>query len=192
MGRSRRDYDEIYRETTWAYSDKPDAELIKALTGEPRGKAVDLGGGQGRHALALTALGYEVTLVDSVAEGLHQAVAAGEERGLQIDVAHSDAAGYVPESDLVLVVAALLFHLPAHRKSLQIASRLGDALRPGGLLYISVPGFNDETKDLVPALLHAAGCRQEWLVNHLVTKEDRPRLQVPRRNEARALGRKPR
>lgn len=192
MNRLPRDYDEIYRERTWAYSDKPDTELIHVLTGEPRGKAIDLGGGQGRHALSLAALGYDVTLVDSAAEGLHQAATAGQERGLQIEIVHADAARYSLEPELALVVAALMFHVPARSKSLRMAARIGEALRPGGLLYISVPGFNAETEDLVGALLNAAGCNQEWIVKHLVTRKERPRLQVPRRNELRTLGRKPR
>jgi 2-polyprenyl-3-methyl-5-hydroxy-6-metoxy-1,4-benzoquinol methylase len=191
MKREQRDYAEIYRSRTWAYSDKPDPELIKALVGFPRGRAVDLGGGQGRHAIALAALGFDVVLVDSVVEGLHQASATADERGLTVDVVHSDAADYESNEKVDLIVAALLFHIVPKRKSLRIAERCGQRLRPGGLIYISLPGYTTETVSFVRELLNASGCREEWLVKHLVTKKERPRLQVSRRNEVRALGRKP-
>lgn len=190
MKREQRDYAEIYRSRTWAYSDKPDPELIRALVGFPRGRAVDLGGGQGRHALALAALGFHVVLVDSVAEGLHQASAAADERGLPIEVIHADATEYTPGGDIDLVVAALLFHLLSRGKSLKIAERLGQSLKPGGMAYFSVPGYSKENVAFLQELIAAAGCREEWVVKHLVTKKERPRLQVSRRNEARALGRK--
>lgn len=186
-----RDYAEIYRSRTWAFGDKPDPELIKALVGLPRGRALDLGGGQGRHALALSALGFEVVLVDAVAEGLHQAAAIAEERGLPLHVLHTDALKYEPEPELVLVVAALFFHLPARRTAIKAAERIGRALAPGGLFYLSVPRYDRERQTLAQEIMEAAGCKELWMVKHLVTKRERPVLTAPRRNETRALGRRP-
>lgn len=187
-----RDYAEIYRSRTWAYSDKPDQELIKALVGFPRGRAVDLGGGQGRHALALAALGFNVVLVDSVAEGLHQASAAADERGLPLEVVQADAAHYEPDGEIDLIVGALLFHLIAERTGKRIAARLGESLGRRGLFYLSLPGYSKEIVAYLQSLIEAAGCHVQWTVKHLVTRKERPRLQVPRRNESRALGRKSR
>jgi trans-aconitate methyltransferase len=185
-----RDYAEIYRSRTWAYSDKPDPELIRALVGFPRGRAIDLGGGQGRHALALAALGFDVVLVDSVAEGLHQASVAADERGLPLEVVQSDAAHYEPDGEVDLIVGALLFHLIAERTAKRIASRLGESLRRRGIFYMSLPGYNRDTVGFLRELVGAAGCNEDWIVKHLVTRKERPRLQVARRNESRALGRK--
>lgn len=186
-----RDYEEAYRARLWAYGDKPDPDLIKALVGLPRGKALDLGAGQGRHALALSALGFDVTVVDTSAEGLHQATAAAEERGLPIHVLQGDAAKYEPDDVFRVVVASLFLHIPARRTSLQIAKRIGAALASNGLFYLSFPGYTKETQTLARDLIEAAGCAEEWIVKHLVTRKERPRLQVPRRNETRALGRAP-
>ena len=186
----KRDYADIYRKKTWAYSDKPDPELIKALEGLPRGKAIDLAGGQGRHALALSALGFDVVLVDSVAEGLHQASAAAADRGLSLHTVHADAASYESDPDLALIVAGLFFHIPPRKTSLAIAKRMGEALRRRGLFYFSMPGYSKEQEEFAPELLEAAGCNTEWIVKHLVTRKERPRLHVPRRNEIRALGKR--
>ncbi|MCA1839163.1 MAG: methyltransferase domain-containing protein [Actinobacteria bacterium] len=187
MIRSRHDYQAIYVSEPWAYGDKPDPELIKALEGVPRGRALDLGGGQGRHALALAELGFQVSVVDSAAAGLHQVSEAASLRSLSVHTVQEDAATYEPDPGLVVVVAALFFHIPAHKTSLNIAMNVGSALEQGGLLYVSVPGFSDDTCALVREVIQAAECKEEWLVKHLVTKSERPRLPVPRRNETRAL-----
>lgn len=191
MRRAERDYAEIYKQRTWAYGDRPDPELIKALVGVPRGPAADLGGGQGRHALALSALGFDVTLVDSVPEGLHQASAIAEERGLPLHTVHSDAAHFEPENGQRVVVAALFLHIPARRTALKIAERMGGSLAPGGLFYMSFPGFTKVTQELARDLISAAGCQEQWVLKHLVTKKERPVLPVSRRNETRVLCRAP-
>lgn len=188
MGGRDRDYSEMYKQRTWAYGDRPDPELIKALVGVPRGKALDLGGGQGRFALALSALGFDVTLVDKVPDGLHQASANAEERGLPLHTVHSDAAHFQPDDGQQLVVAALFLHIPARRTALKIAERVGESLAPSGLFYLSLPGFTKETQELARAAFAAASCDEGWIIKHLVTKKERPVLSVARRNETRALG----
>jgi trans-aconitate methyltransferase len=187
MIRSQRDYQQIYTSRPWAYGDKPDPELIKALVDVPRGKALDLGGGQGRHAMALAELGFDVTVVDSAPAGLHQVSIAADERSLSIRTVQHDASKYEPEGDLAVAVAALFFHIPAHKTSLRVAGSIGSALSSGGLFYLSLPGFSAETQTFVRELIDASGCKEVWVDKHLVTKKERPRLPVPRRNETRAL-----
>lgn len=190
-GKGTPNYEAVYRSLRWAYSDTPDADLIEALADVPRERALDLGGGQGRHALALAELGFEVLLVDSAAEGLRQAAAAAEERGLHVHVLHAEAGRWEPEGRFVVVVASLFFHVPARRTSLGIARRVGEAVEPGGLVYVSLPYFTPATRGLAHELMAAARCEPVWIRKALVSRRDRPRLTAPRRNETRALGRKP-
>lgn len=187
---SRHNYEDIYKHRTWAYSDKPDPELIRALVGVPRGKAVDIGGGQGRHALALAALGFEVLLVDSAQTGLHQASQAAIEKGLNLHVLNVDLGKWEPEEPFGVAVGSLLFHIPPKKVSLRIAQRVGQSLEPGGLFYFSFPGYDKETQALAEEVIEAASCKPLWIQKHLVTKKERPRLQVSRRNETRALATK--
>lgn len=182
------DYDRLHRSRQWAYGQRPDAELIRSLTAVPPGTAVDLGGGQGRHALALARLGFQVAVVDSSQAALDQALARAHDEGVALKTVRAEIGFYQPPAPLALVVAALILHLPARHASLQAAQRLGGALQRGGLFYLSVPGFSAHTRQLVSEVLVAAGCRECWVVNHLVTPQERPRLPVPRRNETRALG----
>lgn len=137
--------------------------------------------------MALSALGYNVTIVDSAATGLHQAAESAEEKSLPIHCLHSDASRYEPEESLEVVVAALFFHIPAHKTSLKIAERAGASLNEEGVFYLSIPGYSDETYSFAEELIAAAGCRSFTIEKHLVTKKERPRLPVPRRNETRAV-----
>ena len=69
----------------WAEQREPDAFVLRALDAlEPRGRAVDLAGGNGRHALELARRGYEVELWDVSPKGLELARGAAERAGLAI------------------------------------------------------------------------------------------------------------
>lgn len=181
-------YDQLHLTTPWAYGEQPDRQLVDALAGMPSGPAVDLGGGQGRHALYLASLGFDVEVVDLSDEALAQAGRSAAELSLRLRTVRSNLAFYEPPPNLQVVVGALTFHLPARHASLRAAERLGSALNPGGLFYLSVPGFDDGTEALAVQLLEAAGCGGGGVVKHVVTRMDRPRLPVPRRNETRAFG----
>ncbi|MBW3588133.1 MAG: class I SAM-dependent methyltransferase [Actinobacteria bacterium] len=188
MVRSVQDYEELYRTKTWAYGDKPDVEFVRALAGAPRGKALDVGGGQGRHALALSALGFDVTLVDVAGEGLRQASEASQEKSLPLHIVQSDVSSLDFDDDYQVIVCALFFHQVNKKTALDLTKRMGVSLNSGGIFYLSLPGYNAETEGLARDLLEQAGCREEWLIKKLVTKKDRPKLQVARRNETMALG----
>lgn len=188
FGTRGRNYEQIYRDLPWAYGQAPDAELIEAIRELPRGRVLDLGGGQGRHALALASMGFDVEVVDSASTGLDQMRTAANERGLTVRVTVSDISSYRPGASLQVIVAALLFHIPPKWLSLGVAETVGARLEPQGVFYLSLPGYTSETRELALQLIAAAGCHLRWMGKHLVTKAERPRLPVPRRNETRVLG----
>ena len=180
-------YEQLHESAGWAYGERPDAQLVEAVSELSPGVAVDLGGGQGRHALYLASRGFDVELVDLSQSALAQAEASARAAGVRLRTSLANVAFYQPPAELRVLVGALLFHVPARHASLQAACAVGSALGPGGLFYLSLPGFNDETQALAMDLLDAAGCDGR-VVKHLVTRDERPRLPVPRRNETRAVG----
>jgi trans-aconitate methyltransferase len=183
-----RNYEQIYRDLRWAYGQNPDPELIEAVRDLPRRRVLDLGGGQGRHALALASMGFDVEVVDSASSGLDQMLAAAHERRLEIQTTVSDIGVYRPRATVQVIVAALLFHIPPKWLSLGVAETVGSSLEREGLFYLSLPGYTMQTREFALQLLDAANCHPRWVTKHLVTKAERPRLPVPRRNETRALG----
>jgi trans-aconitate methyltransferase len=133
-------------------------------------------------------MGFDVEVVDSAPTGLDQLLSAATERGLTIHITFSDIGSYRPIATFKVIVAALLFHIPPRWLSLGVAQSLGSSLEVQGLFYVSLPGYTSETRDFALQLVTAAGCQAKWMTKHLVTKAERPRLQVPRRNETRVLG----
>lgn len=188
MGVIGQAYDQLHRTHRWAYGRQADSELMEAIAGLPRGRAVDLGGGQGRHALALAAEGFDVEVVDSCESALDQLARTAGEEALKVRTTRANLAFYEPTGPLQLVVGALVFHVPARHAARGAAEACGRALAPGGIFYLSIPGYSKATRVLVDEVLSAAHCTMSRCINHVVTPEERPRLGVPRRNETRVLG----
>ena len=126
------DWDERYGQRQ-QWSSGPNA-LVESLVRElPPGRAVDLGAGEGRHALWLAALGWQVTAVDFSGVGLARGRAqpgADRVRWFRGDVRVWGG----PDDPLDLVLVAYL-HLP-EAEITDLLRRSVRWLRPGGRLLV--------------------------------------------------------
>jgi 2-polyprenyl-3-methyl-5-hydroxy-6-metoxy-1,4-benzoquinol methylase len=98
-----------------------------------RGRALDLAGGRGRHAIWLAARGLDVTLADISEVGLSQARAAAQDAGVSIVTVAIDLERSPPPGgpwDLIVCVHYL--HKP-------LFGFFTDLLAPGGLLVFCQP-----------------------------------------------------
>lgn len=181
-------FDQLYLAHHWAYGCEPDLQLLDAVDSVAKGRLVDLGGGQGRLSLALAQMGFDVEVVDSSHFALEQVASAATAQDLTLRCTRADVRSFRPAPGLQAAVAALLFHLPARFVSLDAARTLGAALNSGGLFYLSMPGYNAEMVELAHELLDEARCTDRTVIDHLVTRQERPRLPVARRYETRAFG----
>ena len=134
----------------------PNSLVAELLEGLPPGRAVDLAAGEGRHALWLAGLGWQVTAVDFSAVGLDR----GRSRP------DADRVGWVtadvlawsaPEASLDLVLVAYL-HLPVD-DTVALLTRAVGWLRPGGRLLVlghDVANIEDGVGGpLEPSILHS-------------------------------------
>lgn len=113
----------------------PNPLVAAEIAGLTPGRALDLGCGQGRHALWLASQGWAVVGVDFSAVAVRRARDHSEEKGLTVDLTVADVTRYEPASasfDLVLV-AYLHLRRSQRRAVLRIAER---ALAPGGTLVM--------------------------------------------------------
>lgn len=116
------------------WSREPNAWVAAAVGDLDPGTAVDLGAGEGRNALWLASLGWEVTAVDFSAVGIGTGRARGAELGLDIEWVVADATTWVSPTLVDLVVVAYL-QLGAEALSLAIGTAAG-YLAPGGTLAL--------------------------------------------------------
>jgi SAM-dependent methyltransferase len=131
-------WDDRYAEAAAAKSSVwslgPNAWVAATVGSLDPGSAVDLGAGEGRNALWLASLGWEVTAVDFSAVGLAMGASRAESLGLDIEWVTADATAWVSPSEVDLVVAAYL-QLPADDLALALGNAVG-YLTPGGTLAV--------------------------------------------------------
>jgi SAM-dependent methyltransferase len=126
------DWDERYAERQ-QWSAEPNALIAGLLAGLPAGEAVDLGAGEGRHALWLAGLGYRVTAVDFSAAGLDRGRRqAGADGVTWVTADVTDWSAEPASLDLVLVA---YLHLPEDA-TVAVLTRAVGWLRPGGRLLV--------------------------------------------------------
>jgi SAM-dependent methyltransferase len=157
-GMQAAEWDRRYAESQ-QWSTGPNALVAELLGRLPPGDAVDLAAGEGRHALWLSTLGWQVTAVDFSEVGLARGRAQpGAERVTWVaaDVLEWSAA---PESiDLVLVA---YLHLPEPGMTALLRRAVG-WLRPGGRFLLL--GHD------VDNVAHGVGGPQEPAILHSVER----------------------
>jgi len=126
------DWDERYAERQ-QWSSEPNALIAELLAGLPPGQAVDLAAGEGRHALWLAGLGWQVTAVDFSAVGLGRGAAQPDaERVTWVTADVTTWTAPPASADLVLVA---YLQLP-EADTVDVLTRAVGWLRPGGRLLV--------------------------------------------------------
>ena len=137
-----RTWDERYAATELVWSVEPNQFVAAECAGLEVGRAVDLAAGEGRNAIWLARLGWEVTAVDFSAVALEKGRRlAGE---VPIDWVVADATTWRAERGYDLAVLAYL-QLPAEERGAAVRAAY-DALRPGGTFLLVAHDFSNLTE----------------------------------------------
>ncbi|CAA0108235.1 Uncharacterised protein [Halioglobus japonicus] len=83
-------WDERYSSVDYAYGTAPNDFIRENVDSLPKGTVLSLAEGEGRNAVFLAKLGYEVTAVDSSAVGLEKARKLARKNGVSIECVHAD------------------------------------------------------------------------------------------------------
>jgi len=129
------DWDERYSEPGFAYGTVPNQFLRSVAGSIPKGRVLSLAEGEGRNAVYLAALGYQVTGVDGSEVGLRKALELARERCVAITTIHADLSEFEIEPEQWDGIIACYCHVPsAIRIPLHQAAVRG--LRPGGVFVL--------------------------------------------------------
>lgn len=128
-------WDERYSEAGFLYGTAPNEFLAAVADRIPPGKILSLAEGEGRNAVYLAALGYQVTGVDGSQVGLRKAQELAAERGVAITTIHADLSRFEIEPEQWDGIISFYCHLPsAIRIPLHQAAVQG--LKPGGVFVL--------------------------------------------------------
>jgi SAM-dependent methyltransferase len=159
-GHDAQEWDSRYAGSDRVWSAAPNAWVAGTIGSWFTGRALDLGAGEGRHSVWLSALGWQVTAVDFSATGIERGRSGAEEVGVEVDWVVSDVRTWAPPEGVTfdLILAAYL-HLPD-----DVLSRARDWLAPGGALVLIGHSLRNLTDGVGgpsdPRLLHTeAGYR---------------------------------
>jgi SAM-dependent methyltransferase len=127
-------FDRIYKSATPNFDTRPNALLMSATDGRTPGRALDIGMGQGRNAVALAVKGWTVTGFDVSAEGLAVARAQAARAGVTLTAIEDTDEHFDPGTnqwDLIAVIYG-----PGSIAEPAYVARLLRALKPGGLVVV--------------------------------------------------------
>ncbi len=133
------DYDDQYRTTEDVLGTEPEAVLRRFVDELPRGAAIlDIGAGQGRHALYLARQGFRVDAIDpsTVATEMVAKVAAAEGLPITVHACGFDTFEAEPETYGGILVFGLIQVLTRGLIGV-LTGRIGRWLAPGGLAFIT-------------------------------------------------------
>ena len=124
-------FKQAYRTGVHGWGNEPSPHVLRCLAKLKRGRLLDLGCGEGRHAVAAARFGYQVTAVDSEPLALRRARRAA--RGLAVRFMRADALRLpFPEGSFDVIVDYGCLH---HQKRADWSRYLSGVLRtlaPGG------------------------------------------------------------
>lgn len=141
------EFDTFYDRAELSFGEEPTGEIRQFVEStDRRGKALDLGAGDGRNALYLARSGYDVTAIDSSCVGLAKLEWFARRDGLTSHVqticADVREAVYRASTYDLIVAVTLFDHLPGDDVDNLFGKMVG-SLRVGGTLFVKVHTIAD-------------------------------------------------
>jgi SAM-dependent methyltransferase len=129
----RQGWDERYSAREQTFVRDPNRLVVAEIDGLAPGRALVVATGEGRHAVWLASLGWQVVAVDFSVVGITRAAARARQEGCDVAFAAADVyALRLPPASLDLVLCSFFHPPPDQRRRLYPA--VAAALAPGGSL----------------------------------------------------------
>lgn len=157
-------WDERYRATEMLWSAGPNQFVASRLSEREPGRGVDLGSGEGRNAIWLADLGWEMVAVDFSAV----AVERGRSRSDLVTFVEADVFTWEPEPEALGLDLVLIAYLQVESSRLESLVRKSSTwLGPGGELFMIGHDLSNLDEGVggpqVPEILWELDVILEWL-----------------------------
>lgn len=149
-------YDRHY-ETPDFFGDAYPQLISFFTTWEPKGTILDLGCGQGRNALALARLGFEVLGLDRSRVGIAQMLDAARKEGLTVDGKVEDIYTWTHFTPFDVILLDSMFHFSKGEKEKETGflRHICVSMKPGALLCICMQSQKNKLRTLAETLANA-------------------------------------
>lgn len=129
-------WDERYSISEFYYGTEPN-DFLKANASKikPGGKVLCLAEGEGRNAVALAKLGFDVTAVDQSSVGLKKLNELASQNGVKVKTVVADLAEYEITSEAWDAVVSIWCHVPPVLRT-RLHQSVVAGLKPGGILIL--------------------------------------------------------
>jgi len=128
-------WDRLFAEKEWLFPLEPNPLIVEMVSPLVIGRALELGAGEGRHAVWLAEHGWRVTAVDFSRVALERAQRRALERGVELECVLADAGDDLPTAaGFELVLIAYMHPEPEGRDAVFAAA--ARAVAPGGHLLV--------------------------------------------------------
>lgn len=137
-------WDQRYSEPGYTYGTTPNTFLVSVVNRIPSGRVLMLAEGEGRNAVYLASLGYQITAVDGSAVGLGKALELAAERGVSLTAVVADLDGFEIEPGQWDAIVSCFCHIPSAIR-IPLHRKVVNGLKPGGVFVLEA--FSKEQMD---------------------------------------------
>lgn len=128
-------WDDRYNTDAFVYGTQPNEFLVEAADTIPKGHVLCLAEGEGRNAVYLAGLGYEVVAVDASAVGLEKAQVLATDREVNLHVEVADLNEYEIKPESWEGIVSIFCHLPSEQRP-ALHKKVIEGLKPGGVFIL--------------------------------------------------------
>jgi SAM-dependent methyltransferase len=134
-------WDTRYNTEEYVFGKRPNRFLVDCASSLAPSKALCLGEGEGRNAVYLASIGWEVTAVDISPYGTEKAQLLARQRGVKITTITADINDYTIEPNAWDLIITFFVHIPAEERA-RMHRKVIAGMRGGGVYVLE--GYSPE------------------------------------------------
>jgi len=137
-----------------------------------KGSVLDLGCGQGRDALFLASVGYDVTAVDSSKVGIRQMLMEADNKGVKIRGIAADLFRLELKEEFDVILFDMILHGFENQQRMLLLRKFSNILNPAGIMCIVAP----DKKEAGNFFNILKSIDDKWRIIEEITIHDVPRI----------------